>query len=160
MNSFSDIWPDCAQTGKGHNVSRQLSAPRGARYKGNKMSDATKKWILLAIRAFLTLAFLAAGLAKLAGAQMMVDEFGLLGIGQWFRYATGIIEIGSVILLWVPGRTAYGAALQGCVVVGALIAHIFVLGMGTSQGVWVLGPLALIALYFNRAQIPQLAQTA
>ena len=51
----------------------------------------------------LTLAFLAAGIAKLAGVQMMVDEFGMLGLGQWFRYATGVIEIGSAVLLWVPG---------------------------------------------------------
>ena len=117
------------------------------------MSDTTKKWILLAIRALLTLAFVAAGLAKLSGAQMMVDEFGMLGLGQWFRYVTGIIEIVSAILLWVPGLTAIGAGLEVCVVVGALIAHIFVLGMGTSQGVWVLGPLALITLYFNRDQL-------
>ena len=117
------------------------------------MSAATKKWVLLGIKAFLTLAFVAAGLAKLSGVQMMVDEFGLLGLGQWFRYVTGVIEIGSAVLLWVPGMAAYGAALQVCVVLGALLAHLTVLGMGTSAGVFVLGPLAAITLYFNRAEL-------
>ncbi len=112
------------------------------------------KWVWLGIKAFLTLAFVAAGTAKLYGVQMLVDEFGMLGLGQWFRYVTGIIEIGSAILLWVPGLAAYGAGLLCCTMVGALIAHATVLGMGTSAGVFVLGPLAALTLWNNRAQLP------
>ena len=63
------------------------------------MRDTTRKWILLASRALVTRAFEAAGLAKLSGAQMMLDECGMLKIGQWFRYVTGIIEVVSAILL-------------------------------------------------------------
>ncbi len=37
------------------------------------MSDVTKKWAVLAVRVFLTLAFAAAGLAKLLGVQMLVN---------------------------------------------------------------------------------------
>ena len=99
------------------------------------------------------MAFVAAGLAKLAGVQMMVDEFGLLGLGQWFRYVTGIIEIGSAMLLWVPGMAAYGAGLLVCTMIGALMAHLTKLGMGTSAGVFVLGPLAAITLWANKAQL-------
>ncbi|MEO8244640.1 MAG: DoxX family protein [bacterium] len=117
------------------------------------MSDTTKKWLLIGIKAFLTLAFVAAGLAKLAGVQMMVDEFAVVGLGQWFRYVTGLIEIGSAVLLWVPGLAAYGAGLQVCVVLGALVAHLTVLGMATSGGVFVLGPLAAVTLWFNRGQL-------
>ena len=117
------------------------------------MSETTKKWLLLAIKAFLTLAFAAAGLAKLAGVQMMVDEFATVGLGQWFRYVTGLLEIGGAIALWVPGYTAWAAGLLLCVVLGALVAHLTVLGMGTSAGVFVLGPLAAITLYANRAQL-------
>ena len=117
------------------------------------MSDTTKTWILLGIKAFLTLAFVAAGVAKLMGVQMLVDEFELIGFGQWFRYVTGLIEIGSAILLWVPGFAAYGAGLLCCTMVGALIAHATRLGMGTSAGVFVLGPLAAITLWANKAQL-------
>lgn len=120
------------------------------RITGNTMRDTTWKWTLLAVRALLTLAFVAAVLAKLSGAQIMLDEFGMLKIGQWFCYGIGMIEVVSAILLWVPGLTAIGAGSEVCVMIGALIAHMFVLGMGAFQGVWVLGPLALITLYFNR----------
>ncbi len=117
------------------------------------MNDVTRKWVLLAVRVFLTLAFAAAGLAKLAGVQMLVDEFALIGVGQWFRYVTGIIEVGAAVLIWLPGYTAYAAALMVCVAVGALIAHAFILGMATSAGAILLGVLALLMLYTNRAQL-------
>ena len=117
------------------------------------MSENLTKYVLLGIRVFLALAFAAAGLAKLAGVQMLVDEFAVVGLGQWFRYVTGLIEIGSAVLLWVPGLTAIGAGLEVCVVLGALVAHLTVLGMATSAGVFVLGPLAAITLWVNRAQV-------
>lgn len=117
------------------------------------MNETTKKWLLLGIKAFLTLAFAAAGIAKLMGVQMLVDEFEVIGFGQWFRYLAGLIELGSAILLWVPGFAAYAAGLLVCTMVGALIAHATRLGMGTSAGVFVLGPLAAITLWVNRAQL-------
>ena len=117
------------------------------------MSDTTKTWVLRGIRAFLTLAFAAAGIAKLMSVQMMVDEFEIIGLGQWFRYVTGAIELGAAVLLWVPGMAAYAAGLLVCTMIGALVAHATVLGMDTSVGVFVLGPLAAITLWANRAQI-------
>jgi putative oxidoreductase len=83
----------------------------------------------------------------------MVDAFGMLGLGQWFRHATGAIELGSAMLFWVPGVAAYGAGLLVCTMIGALIAHATVLGMGTSAGVFVLGPLAALTLWANQGQL-------
>ena len=62
-----------------------------------------QKYARLIAKALLTLAFVAAGLAKLAGADMMVATFDAIGVGQWFRYVTGAIELGAAVLLWVPG---------------------------------------------------------
>jgi len=59
------------------------------------MSENVKKYGLLAIKAVLTLAFVAAGFAKLSGQEMMVQTFEAVGVGQWFRYVTGIIEVGA-----------------------------------------------------------------
>lgn len=121
------------------------------------------KNVLLGIRAVLTLAFAAAGLAKLAGVPMMVQTFDAVGVGQWFRYVTGIIEVSSAILLWVPGFTAYAAGLLVCTMVGALIAHFTVLsamGAGAAVPAFVLGVLAAITLYANRAQISALTAKA
>jgi hypothetical protein len=71
--------------------------------------------------------FLFAGSLKLTGAPLMVQEFGLLGLGQWFRYFTGSIEVVSAVLLLVPGLALYGALLAAATMTGAVIAHAVVL---------------------------------
>ena len=58
------------------------------------MNETVLKYGMLAVKALLTLAFVAAGTAKLIGVEMMVQTFDGVGIGQWFRYVTGVIEIG------------------------------------------------------------------
>lgn len=111
-------------------------------------------WVLIGIKVLLTLAFVSAGLAKLLGVQMLVDEFETIGLGQWFRYVTGILEISGAVLLWLPGRTAYGAGLLVCIMIGALIAHATRLGLGTAPPAAVLLILAGVMLYNTRAQLP------
>ena len=112
--------------------------------------------LVMGIKAVLTLAFAAAGGAKLAGAEMMVQMFDMVGVGQWFRYVTGAIELGSAILLWVPGFAAYAAGLLVCTMIGAFLAHMTVLsamGMGAAVPAVVLGVLAALVLWANRAQL-------
>ena len=43
------------------------------------------------LQGILAAAFLAAGFAKLAGVPFMVDLFEHIGLGQWFRVATGAV---------------------------------------------------------------------
>lgn len=117
------------------------------------MNSSIARYSVLAVRVVLTLAFLAAGVAKLMGAEMMVATFDSVGWGQWFRYVTGIIEIGGAILLWVPGVQLLGALLLMCTMIGALIAHITVLGMGTAPPAIVLGILSAIMVAVHREQI-------
>lgn len=116
------------------------------------MTHPAARWALLAIRAVLTAAFLAAGLAKLAGVEMMVATFDAIGWGQWFRYVTGAIEVGAAVLLWVPGLQALAAAALVATMSGAVIAHLVVLGPSAVPAL-VLGLLAATVLYTNRGQI-------
>jgi hypothetical protein len=51
-------------------------------------------------------------------------------IDPWFRYFTGILEIVAAALL-VAGRRLYGGALSLAVTVGAVAAHLTVLGVST-----------------------------
>ena len=114
------------------------------------------KYAVIGIKVLLTLAFAAAGLAKLAGAEMMVQTFDAVGVGQWFRYVTGAIELGSAILLWVPGFAAYAAGLLVCTMIGAFIAHLTVLsamGLGAAVPALVLGVLAALVLWANKDQL-------
>ncbi len=71
--------------------------------------------------------FLFAGSLKLTGAPSMVQAFDLLGLGQWFRFATGAIEVVSAALLLVPGLALYGAVAAAVTMTGAVIAHAAVL---------------------------------
>lgn len=110
------------------------------------------KYISLGLRGLLTLAFVAAGLAKLAGAEMMVATFEAVGVGQWFRYVTGLIEVAAPILLWLPGKQVAGAAVLGATMVGAVLAHLFILGPSAMPAI-VLGLICAAVIYLHRAQI-------
>jgi hypothetical protein len=111
------------------------------------------KYISLGLRALLTLAFVGAGGAKLAGVEMMVATYDIIGLGQWFRYFTGVIEIAGAVLLWIPGRQVVGAALLGATMVGAVLTHVLILGPSAVPSI-ILGLLAAAVLYIYRAQIP------
>ena len=108
--------------------------------------------ILLAIKALLTLAFGAAGLAKLVGAEMMVQTFEAIGAGQWFRYVTGLIEVGCAALLWVPGKQAIAAGLLVCTMIGAVLAHLFILGPSALPAL-ALGALSAYVLWSHKEQL-------
>jgi putative oxidoreductase len=72
--------------------------------------------------------FLFAGGLKLAGVPLMVQAFGVIGLGQWFRYFTGGLEVISAVLLLIPSVAAYGAAALVVTMVGAIITHLFIIG--------------------------------
>src|SRR5436190_1204621 len=64
---------------------------------------------LWAVQLALAGMFLLAGGSKLAGAPAMIALFDGIGIGQWFRYVTGLIEVGSAVALLVPSDSRTGA---------------------------------------------------
>ena len=72
--------------------------------------------------------FLMAGWPKLAGAPQMVQMFDAIGVGQWFRYLTGAVEVGSAVALLVPGAAFYGAAALAATMVGAILTHLLIVG--------------------------------
>ncbi|MFT6073904.1 MAG: hypothetical protein ACJAZ1_000817 [Yoonia sp.] len=76
-----------------------------------------------------------------------------VGIGQWFRYVTGIIEVGGAILLWFPRRQVLAAALLGGTMVGAILAHVFILGVAEGIPAIVLGLICSALIYLHRDQI-------
>ena len=107
----------------------------------------------IGLRVLLTLSFVGAGLAKLTGAEMMLDTFDAIGFGQWFRYVTGVIEVGGAVLLWLPGRQVLAAALLGATMVGALVAHVLVLGIAQGIPAAILGLMCTALIYIHRDQI-------
>ena len=94
-------------------------------------------WVLCLL---LALAFLMAGGIKLLSKPVMVREFEQVGLGQWFRYFTGILEVTGAIGLLVPKFSRWAALLLAVVMVGALVAHLTVLHSPPTA------PLILLAL--------------
>ena len=70
--------------------------------------------------------FLLAGATKLVGAPAMVNLFAAIGLGQWFRYVTGAIEISAAVALLIPSAAPFGAILLVLTMFGAAIANLFI----------------------------------
>ena len=95
---------------------------------------------LWTLQVLVALLFVAAGSGKLVGTADMVALFNAVGVGQWFRYVTGSLELLGALLLILPRRTAFGAVLLACVMAGAVVAHLTVLNTAATV------PLVLFAL--------------
>jgi putative oxidoreductase len=72
--------------------------------------------------------FLLAGTMKLSGNPTMVQMFGVIGLGQWFRYLTGTIEVAGAVLLLIPSAAIYGAVPLAATMIGAVLTHLFIVG--------------------------------
>src|ERR1700682_5416063 len=89
--------------------------------------------------------FLFAGRLKLAGVPLMRQEFGVIGLGQWFRYFTGGLEVISAVLLLVPSLAFFGALALAATMVGAIITHLFIIGGSPAVPIVLLASTAAIA---------------
>jgi uncharacterized membrane protein YphA (DoxX/SURF4 family) len=54
--------------------------------------------------------------------------FARVGVGQWFRYLTGIVEIAGGVLVLIPWTVTLGLAVLACTMLGAVLTLVFVLG--------------------------------
>lgn len=70
--------------------------------------------------------FLFSGGIKFAGTPDMVALFAEIGLGQWFRYLTGALEVLGAVLLVVPRLCALGAVLLAGVMVGAVMTDLVI----------------------------------
>lgn len=76
----------------------------------------------------LALMMIMAGTNKLRGVPMMVGLFEAIGIGQWFRYLTGGLEVLGAALLFIPRLSGVGGTLLAGVMAGAIATHLFIVG--------------------------------
>lgn len=94
---------------------------------------------------------------KFTGAPESIYIFSALGIEPYGRIGSGIAELIIVILILIP-KTTWLGALGGCgVMTGAVLSHLFVLGIEVKEDGGLLFSLALITLicslvllYINR----------
>ena len=114
------------------------------------MSSSSK--IIAWIAQLLTAAILGQTLFfKFTGAPEAVHIFSTLGVESWGRYAAGIAELITVILLLIPRTAFLGAVAAAGTMIGALGAHLGPLGIeiageGIEADGGTLFILALVAL--------------
>jgi putative oxidoreductase len=68
------------------------------------------------------------GFAKLSGDEQMIQTFDAVGIRQWLRYVTALIELASAILLLIPALSGIGALLFVPTMIGAILTHLLIIG--------------------------------
>lgn len=88
-----------------------------------------------------------AGSLKLSGNPMMVQTFDAVGMGQWFRYLTGLSEVVGSIGLLIPGISGYAALGLAAVMTGAVVTHIVILGGSFLVALILLAALLAIAWF-------------
>ena len=85
----------------------------------------------------------------------MVQLFDQIGLGQWFRIATGLVEIIGAVGLLVPGFAGPAALWLGFTMTCATITHLTILHTNPAPAV-VLVILAAVVAYLRRSQITAL----
>jgi uncharacterized membrane protein YphA (DoxX/SURF4 family) len=102
-----------------------------------------------------------AALPTLAGSHQAVQEFALIGAGQWLRYLLGAAELAGAIGLltpWLAGPAAAGLAadMAGATIINATVLHNTTYGVNVWMTALLCAVFVLIA-YARRHQIKGLA---
>lgn len=102
---------------------------------------------------------------KFAAAPEPVYIFTTLGVEPWGRIAAGVAELIAGLLLLIPATAVYGALMTVGIGAGAILSHLFILGIairvnGESDGgllfilALIITVLSGVILYLRRSAIP------
>jgi len=121
----------------------------------------TQKIITLLCRAVAAVILLQTLFFKFTAAPESVYIFTKVGLEPWGRIGSGAVELIAAILLFVPRLHWLGAAIAICVLAGAIVSHLTVLGIVVMDDGGLLFFLALITvaccavvLFLERRSIP------
>lgn len=85
----------------------------------------------------------------------------IAGVEPWGRIGSGVVELVASLLLLVPSTVSIGAIVAMGVMAGAIVSHLFILGIEVKGDGGLLFGLALmvfvgsaIVLILRRSQIP------
>jgi len=104
---------------------------------------------------------------KFTGAEESVYIFTTLGAEPWGRYGSGVAELVASVLLLVPRTAWLGAAMGIGLMAGAILSHLFRLGVEVQGDGGLLFALAVVvfiacaaSLGIHRGEIPFLGKSA
>jgi putative oxidoreductase len=111
-----------------------------------------------ALQAAVASVFFAAGAAKLVAIPYMVLLFADIGMGQWFRVVTGIVEIIGALALLHPRLAAIGGLWLGFTMLCAAVIHLAVLHTNPAPAI-ALGLLNAWIVYLRRDELASIMRT-
>lgn len=98
---------------------------------------------------------------KFSGAEESRFIFSTLGVEPSGRIASGVVELVAALLLLYPRTAAVGGALAMGVMAGAILSHLFLLGISVKGDGGLLFALAVavflcgaLVVYLRRAELP------
>lgn len=83
---------------------------------------------------------------KFTAAPESVFIFETLGVGAWGRIGSGVTELIAAVLTLLPQTYLLGAAMSLCIMLGALISHLMILGIEVQGDGGLLFTLASVVL--------------
>lgn len=99
------------------------------------------------LRAGVAFFYFSFGIEKFGdGHNTWIPIFERIGWGQWFRVATGVIEVAGAVLYLLPWTTMLAAGLLSATMLGAVVAHLTVLedpGSGLVPAVALVATIAI-----------------
>lgn len=100
---------------------------------------------------------------KFTAAPESVYIFSTLGIEPYGRIGSGIVELIASILILIPRTTLLGAILGLVIIAGAILSHVFKLGIEVNNDGGTLFTLAIVTficcailIFINKEKIPAL----
>jgi len=88
--------------------------------------DHVRTWLP---RIAVALLFFFVGKSKFGAHSSWIKTFEQIGFGQWFRFATGVIQMLGAIAVLIPRIFPWGIVMLACTMLGAILAWIFLLGV-------------------------------
>ena len=123
-----------------------------------KRTQATRRIGTWTLQAVVAAVFLAAGMAKLAGVPFEVQSFAQIGLGQWFRIVTGVVQIAGAFALVYPGLASIGGLWLGFNMFGAMVVCLAVLHTNPAPAI-ILAILNALIVYLRRDELASLVGT-
>lgn len=127
------------------------------------MKKVQLQWVLRLLSAIILLQTL---YFKFSGAPESIYIFSTLGIEPYGRFGSGIAELVVAVLLLIPKKTWLGALGGIIIMAGAILSHIFVLGIEVQNDSGFLFGLAvvvmlscLVLLYWDKEKISNVFKT-
>lgn len=116
----------------------------GKKFTNKKTVNMKKSYILWLVKIIVALILLQTLFFKFSGSEESVSIFSKLGAEPYGRIGSGIVELLASILIFVKMTRFYAACIAMGTMLGAIVSHVFVLGIAVNNDNGLLFSLAII----------------